>query len=379
MKAYMAVLAAAGAAALVGCGGKNGGSAQAAATNVPTATLGASDLAVSRRATLKAGVPLSGPLEPKVNVTVGAPIAEQIVEMFVNEGDAVRQGQPIARFRDDVLRAVAASAQADLAQARAQLNWVAAESTRAVAMFAEGAIARRDHDNALVAMEAARARLALAQSQAANAADRLETATLKAPVTGIVSLRSAQAGDRVDFGKPVLSIVDNRVLQLAASVEARWLRDIAVGRAVSLTVSQTDGDTIQGRISRINPMADPATRQVRLYVDVPNPRGALVGGLYVSGRVLVREVRDAVAVPKQAVRYEGTDHLPVIYVVASGLVARRLVSLGVEDLDQGLLQVTRGVTAGESVVIGPVDGLAEGMHVEVAGTGPARGERATGR
>jgi RND family efflux transporter MFP subunit len=235
-----------------------------------------------------------------------------------------------------------------------------------VALFAEGAIARRDHDNAFTQLETARARYALAESQAASTADKLETATLKAPVSGVVSERLVQAGDRVDFGKPVMTIVNNSVLQLEASVESRWLGELRVGRPVALTISGM-ADTIMGRVSRINPTADPATRQVRIYVDVVNPSNRLVGGLYVSGRVILEEKKDAVAVPRAAVRYEGTDRASVVYVVAGGRVARRVVAVGIEDADRGLLEITSGISAGDRVIIGPVDGIADGMRVDVAG------------
>ena len=361
-RAMMAAMMAAALVPAAGCGRKTG----SADPLTPAVTLGASDVAVAARTALTGGVALSGPLSPKVNVTVGAPIAEQIAEMLVNEGDAVRQGQPIARFRDDVLRAADASAQADVSNARLAVNLAAAESSRADALFAEGAIAKRDHDNAQLGIQAARARLALASAQSANAADRLETATLKAPVSGIVSAKFAQAGDRVDFGKPVVAIVDNSVLQLEASVEAQWLRELRVGRPVRLTVSQMDDDTLIGHIARINPSADPATRQVRIYVDVPNPGGRLVGGLFVSGLAVVNESRNAIAVPLAAVRREGVQQEPVVYVIAGGKVQRRPVRLGVTDAGRGMVEIASGITAGETVVVGPVEGLADGTRVDVA-------------
>ena len=353
--------------AVAGCKKNAPASGEAQAeTTPPAATLGASDIATAARATLRAGAPLSGPLTAKVSVVLGAPIAEQIAEMYVNAGDPVRQGQPVAKFRDDVLRAAAASARADLASVRSAVNVAVADSVRAVTLLAEGAIARRDHDNTMAQLEAARARYALAESQAASAGDRLETATLKAPVSGVVSERNAQAGDRVDFGKPVMTIVNNSVLQLEASVESRWLGELRVGRPVALTVTG-GSDTLAGRVSRINPTADPATRQVRIYVDVPNPAGRLVGGLYVSGRVILDEQRDAVAVPRAAVRREGSQAETIVYVVASGRVSRRAVTLGIEDTDRGMFEVKSGVQAGESVIVGPVDGIADGMRVDVAG------------
>lgn len=351
--------------ALAACGGKTE-VAQGEEAEQPSVTLGGSDVATAVRGTLRAGVAISGPLEAKVNVTLGAPLAEQLVEMFVNEGDAVRQGQPLARFRDDVLRSSAASAQAELVTARAAASLAVAESTRSETLFAEGAIARRDRDNALLALEQARARFALAEANAAHASERLADATLRAPVSGVISERHAQAGDRVDFGKPVVTLVNNSVLQLEASVEARQLASLRVGQRVTLVVTDAAADTVSGRIARINPVADAATRQVKIYVEVPNPRGRLVGGLYVSGVALTADVPDAVSVPRSAVRVEGDQRDNVIYLVSSGRIARRVVQLGVEDAANGRVAVTSGVAAGDTVVIGPVDDLADGTRVQIA-------------
>ena len=364
--------------AVAACGAKRAGDGAEAAEarggsvgNV--ATLNAADVTVARRAALRSGIPLSGALEPKVRITVGAPMAEQLVEMYVNEGDRVQRGQPLARFKDQVLQAAATYANTDVTTQRMNVRVAEAESARAVALFAEGAIAQRDRDNALAALEGAHSRLSLALSQAANAEDRLRSALVTAPAAGVISKRYAQAGDRVDNGKPVLELVDTRVLQLAASVPTEWLPELKIGRPVSLTVAQLDSAQVWGRISRINPTADPATRQIQIYVDVPNPREALVGGLFVSGRVVTREVAHGLAVPKVAVRYEGEDRQPCAYLVSGGRLVRRVVQVGVNDDDQGLVEITGGVAPGDTVVVGPIEGLTEGTPVAIgAPAAPAR-------
>ena len=362
-----------------GCGAKtaSGASAESAAAQVAanTATLNATDVAVARRQDLRAGIPLSGALEAKVKVTVGAPLSEQLVDVYVNEGDRVQQGQALARFKDQVLQAAAAYARADVQSQRMNVRVAEAESARAVALFGEGAIAQRDRDNALAALEAARARLSLSESQAANSEDRLKTATVTAPAAGVISKRYAQAGDRVDNGKPVFELVDTRVLQLSASVPTEWLPELRVGRLVSLTIAQMDSTHVSGQIARINPTADPATRQIQIYVDVPNPGERLVGGLFASGRVVTREAPGAVAVPKEAVRYEGEERTPYVYAVSNGKIARRRVGVGVVDDDLSLVQIATGVAAGDTVVVGPIEGLADGMPVVVGNAAAARPTR----
>jgi len=145
------------------------------------------------------------------------------------------------------------------------------------------------------------------------------------------------------------------------------LAELRLGRTVALTVSQLDSTSVTGRISRINPTADNATRQVRVYVDIPNAARRLVGGLFVSGRVLTREAVNVVAVPLTALRYEGDARTPVVYVIAQGKVARRIVGVGITDEDRRLAQITSGVQAGDVVVVGPIEGLTDGTPVEILG------------
>jgi RND family efflux transporter MFP subunit len=197
-------------------------------------------------------------------------------------------------------------------------------------------------------------------------------------VAGVISKRYVQAGDRVDNGKPVFELVDTRVLQLTASVPTEWLPELRIGRPVSLTIAQLDSSHVSGQISRINPTADPATRQIQIYVDVPNPRETLVGGLFASGRVVTHEARDAVVVPREAVRYEGEDRTPYLYAVSNGKIARRRVTVGLGDDDVGLVEIISGVAAGDMVIIGPIEGLADGTPVQIGGAaraGTAQGTR----
>ena len=366
MKRFGLLVAAALAAALsTACGGKTDG---AMAENVPVKImLGASDVSAALRTTVQSGLPVSGALEPKVDITVGAPLAEQVLEMFVDEGQTVQQGQPLLRFKDEVVRATANSARADVATQRMQVSIAVAESTRSEALLREGAVSPRDRDNVVLALNVARGRLALAEAQAASAEDRLATSTLRAPAAGVISKRFLQAGDRVDMGKPVLAIVDTRVLQLTASVPIENVGQLRLGLPVSLRAAQLDSTRVTGRISRINPTADPATRQVRVYVDIPNAARRLVGGLFVSGRVLTREAANVVAVPLTALRYEGDARTPVVYVIAQGKVARRIVGVGIADEDRRLAQITAGVQAGDIVVVGPIEGLVDGGPVEILG------------
>ncbi len=121
-----------------------------------------------------------------------------------------------------------------------------------------------------------------------------------------------------------------------------------------------------GRVARVNAAVDPATRQVKVYVTVPNRGGRLMGGLFASGRVVLREVKGAVAVPLTALRRDAAGKTYVL-IVESGHIARRDVAPGATDEQASLVQITAGLTGGETVVLGAASGLEPGQPVTIAG------------
>jgi multidrug efflux pump subunit AcrA (membrane-fusion protein) len=136
------------------------------------------------------------------------------------------------------------------------------------------------------------------------------------------------------------------------------------GAAVQLTVTGASGE-IEGRVARVNSTADPATRQVKVYVSVPNGSGRLVGGLFASGQVLTRRARSALAVPSAAVREGEGAGRPWAFVVEGGRLVRREIRTGVRDESHDLVEVLEGVSAGDTIVPA-LAGLVEPI-VRVAG------------
>jgi multidrug efflux pump subunit AcrA (membrane-fusion protein) len=134
---------------------------------------------------------------------------------------------------------------------------------------------------------------------------------------------------------------------------------------VRLSVSGYPAGGVTGRVARVNATADPATRQVKVYLTVPNPGGALVGGLFASGTIVTRESRQALAVPSAAVRGEAAQTF--ILVVRDGRLERRELKTGVRDEARDLIEAVSGVAEGDTAVTGPIEGLTPGQAVQIAG------------
>ena len=344
-------LAAVAAVALsAACSGAEGASEGATAEMAPI-VLGPRDVAVAARADLVVGTPVSGTLTPAVDVNITAPLAELLDAVLVKEGQRVAQGQLLARFRTGVAGAAALSAEA-------QRRVAEADYERMQNLLKEGAVSARDVENALVALRAAQAQEAAAQS-------RLSDAMVRAPIAGVVAERHVQSGDRVGDGDPLFRIVNISELEFEAQVPSDKALQVRAGAPVSLTVAGLE-PALGGRVSRVNATADPATRQIEVFVTVPNRDGRLVGGLFASGRVVLREVRGALAIPQMGVR-TGPDGQHYVLVIEDGRLARRAVTAGVSDEQAGLVEIVSGLQGGEQVVIGPGEGLAPGQAVELAG------------
>jgi RND family efflux transporter MFP subunit len=316
---------------------------------------------------LATGLPVTGTLKPVKDVTITTPYPELIDAVLVKEGEAVRKGQPLARLRTESLAPAAASAEA-------QRRSADADYVRMQNLFKEGAVSQRD-------VETAEAQFRAAEALAAYADKRFKEATVRSPFDGVVAKRMVQGGDRLGDGGEMFRVVNTSELELEASVPGEAVGAVKVGAPVVLAVSGLEGVTIHGRVARVNATADPATRQVRLYVTVPNRDRRLVGDLFASGRVQLGHVSGVLAVPTSGIR-TGLDGATYAWFIVNGRAERRPVTGGLRDEMRDLLEVVSGVKDGETIITGPIETLDQGQQVQVVDdaapaaaqrTAPARG------
>jgi RND family efflux transporter MFP subunit len=154
--------------------------------------------------------------------------------------------------------------------------------SRNEALMKAGAIAERDLELVQNQYSAAQ-RSWRALTQLANAQKQLAKSTIASPLAGIVSARQVSAGDVVQTGGAMYTIVNPTTMRLEASVPADQLSAIRIGAPVDFTVNGYPTRQFTGHITRINPVADASTRQVRIIVALPNANGILVGGLFADG------------------------------------------------------------------------------------------------
>lgn len=335
-----------------GCGAPENEAAEAPAERV--VQLATEDVVSATMGEVGSGVVITGSLEPAFQAKVKAQVPGTVERVAVDRGSAVSSGQTLASIEAAGVRGNAAAAEANLALAKQRL-----ESART--LRDAGALSAIDYQAAEAAYQAA-------EAQAAGAKEMASRATVRAPITGFVSARSIEEGESVSPGDELFTVVRSDVLELAGAVPVDAAAQIRVGQAVVFTLAAFPGREFRGQVARMEPVADPETRQVGVYLRLSNP-GGVIGGQFATGRVLGQSKMQAVVLPESAVR--GGEADAYVLLVEGGRAVKRPVTLGVADPAVGTVAIASGLEPGAQVIITPGAAIAEGARVQVGGPAPA--------
>jgi RND family efflux transporter MFP subunit len=347
--------------------------AQAALPKVALALeLAPSDVVKAGRVELARTLDVSGGLKAVNSAVLKAKVPAEIKTLTVREGDRVSRGQLLGqldstefdwRLRQAEQTASAAKAQLDIAQR-------ALENNRA--LVAQGFISATGLETSVSNEAAAQGNLQAALAAVELARKARGDVMLVAPISGLVSQRMAQPGERVAVDARLIEIVDLSQLELEAAVAAEDVPLLSVGKTARLSVDGIDG-TVPARVARINPSAQAGSRSIMVYLAVQG-QPALRQGMFAKGRIELAR-KSALALPLSSIH---TDRArPYIALIEGDVVRQRDVTLGLpgEVGGQAWVEVTSGLAPGAEVLAGNVGALRDGTRVRVvaAGAGAAPG------
>ena len=343
---------------------KKGDEAKAEGTDadVNVVMVGPENIAVVSMKKIETGPEMSGSLEPDREATIRAEVSGAVLQTLADQGTRVAAGTVLARLDDTGIRDAYLSARSGMTSAQSGADVARRDLDRAEKLLAAGAIAERDAENARRANVAAQSQLADAKARLTQAEKQLENTTIKAPISGVVSVRSVSAGDLASPGTALFTIVDPSSMRLEGSVPTDQMSAVRLGMPVTFTVQGYPGRDFTGRVTRINPVADPTTRQVRILASIPNAGGTLVGGLFAEGRVS-SESHTGLVVPITAVDQKG--FAPTATRVKNGKAEKVSVRLGLEDPATETIEVLSGLAQGDTVLTGGVLGTTPGTPIRV--------------
>lgn len=326
--------------------------------------LAAVDVGLVERGEIAPRVALSGTLNPYLEVVVKSQVAGELAAVTVREGQSVRKGEVLARFDGADIRSRVDEKTANIAAMRAQLKL--AEKTRDLnrQLLSQNFISQNAFDSADSNVEVLRANLRSLEAQLEVARKAWGDSTVRAPMDGIVAERFAQAGEKLPLDARIVRLVDLGRMELAAVIPASEIAAVRTGQSVRFTVDGFGDRPFDGKIDRINPAAEDGTRSIRVYAALDNADGALRGGMFAKGSVLIDAGRAVTLVPIRTLREENGE--AVVLRIDGDRVVRTAVRIGMRDADRGVAEVVSGLEPGQRVLDANVSNVRPGDRVRLA-------------
>ena len=334
--------------------------AATAAKEQRSVELAATDLVQAQTREVLQGLPISGALKAVNSAVIKARVAGELRELTVREGDFVKAGQLIARIDASEYQSRVRQASEQAASAQAQVGVVQRQFDNNKALVAQGFISKTALDVSQANLDAAEATYKAALAGTDVARKSVADTLLKSPISGQVSQRLAQPGERVGVEARIIEIVDLSQMELEASLGAAESVNVRVGQTAELQIEGI-ARPVTARVVRINPSAQAGSRSVLVYLSLVKPNDTSAGsnapalrqGLFVRGNLGTSRT-SVLSVPVSAVR---TDRpLPFVQVIENGVVVHKNVTLG----ERGSANPATG--AGAELMTG-VTGLAENAQV----------------
>jgi RND family efflux transporter MFP subunit len=308
----------------------------------------------------------SGVVRPRIESSIGFRVGGKIVERAVNVGDTVKLGQLIARLDATDLKLAEAGAKAAVAGARTRRDVAHANLERAKPLLAQSFISQAAYDIRRNEFDAAVSALETAEAQLHQAANAGTYATLTADKAGTVTAVTAEPGQVVGAGQPVIAIAEAGAIEVAIAVPEQEAGRLAAGQRAAVRLWADTGAGVEGRIREIAGQADPASRTYAVRVAIATPPKAMRLGMTATVSISFENGDGGgVVVPLSALTE--VDGAPVVFVVdaESKTVRRRHVTIAGPVADG--LRVTGGLKVGDTVVSAGVQFLRDGMRVRLPG------------
>lgn len=270
-----------------------------------------------------------------------------LLELLVEEGDAVQAGQVLARLDAD-------RARLELERASANLRRLEGEFRRSQELIGRNLTSSEAHDRIRFELETQRAAVELARLE-------LGYTEIRAPISGVIAERLVRVGNLIQPNQPVFRVVSFDPLKAVLNVPERELARLRPDQPVLLTADALPGETFVGRVARVSPVVDAGSGTFRVTAEFRDALGRLRAGMF--GRIaILQEVREqALVIPREALIVE--DGTSSVFVLSGDSVERRALRTGV--VDGAVIEVLEGLAPGEAVVTVGRTALRDGSPVLV--------------
>ncbi len=274
-----------------------------------------------------------------------ARVSGEVVEILVEEGDNVEEGQLLARLDGERLRL-------QMIEAKANLDKTAKEYERYVELHERGLVSASAFEGLKFDMDALNATYELKRLN-------YNYTKIRAPISGVVSSRNIKLGQHVMAGAAAFKITDTTRLVAYLSIPQTELSKISAGDTARLRVDAMPEVEFSAVIARISPTIDPRNGTFRATASIENQGGELAPGMFGRFDIAYEKHADALLIPAAPVLQEDSE--TVVYVVNDGSASRRAIKVGIQS--DGFVEVLGGLDANEQIVVTGQNGLRDGARV----------------
>jgi len=337
------------------------------------------EVAIIRLGDVRQSLSYNGDIHAELDVKVFSKIPDRIERFFVDEGDRIGKGQPIARIVATTIEQGVKQAEAALLAARAQEANLQVEFERAKRLFNENAMSRQQYDAIQTQFEAAQAQATQSAAALNSIKSQLQDATVSAPISGIIGKRYYEGGDMANPAVALVSIVQMDRVKIVFNATEEDLGKLVVGQDAYVRVRSYPGRQFPGKVSRISPVLDALTRMATLEVLLDNPDYLLKPGMYAEVEVVTGIIDEVMVVPRFSAiestvmeRIDGQDQVVknfYVYTIEKGIAKQN--KLNVRYVNHKSIAVDDGISVGDTLVVAGQNSLRDGLPVIVTGKGGA--------
>jgi membrane fusion protein, multidrug efflux system len=344
------------------------------------------ELGKASRATIQSEITVVGNLIGQATVSVAPRAAGRVESVAVRLGDRVSRGQRLAKIEDfeiqeQVKQAEAAQqvSEATIRQREADLKLAQTNAERSRNLYERQLLPKQTLDDNESRYQSSIAAVDLARAQSAQSKARLDelrinlaNTNIVSPVNGYVSKRTVDPGAFVSQNAPVVDVVDISTVRMVANVVEKDLKELGTGNATRVEVDAYPGEVFTGRIARVSPVLDPATRTAPIEIEIPNGSGRLKPGMYARVSVTTSTRKEALVVPATSVVDLGGRR--GVFTPLNETAVFRALEVGTEQ--GAIVEVLGGLSDGDTVITTGSSALRDGDRIVLpSGAAGGRGRR----
>jgi membrane fusion protein (multidrug efflux system) len=307
---------------------------------------------------------ISGSLDAKKQADLRAEVSAIVVQVLKDNGDKVQTGDLLVRLDDTIYRQALLSSQEAERAAQQSFDQAERQFNRLKALSTSGAVSTQAKEDAELRRNAAQSELAAARTRLAQDSQQLARTQVRAPFAGVVGNRMASNGDTAQVGKALLKVIDPSSIRFEGFVPSDQIQQVNLGQAVSFYVNGSHDQLFEGKVERINPVADTSTRQVGVQVSLKDTKNLTVG-LFAEGRIH-SITQQTLTIPETSLIQQG-DHA-YVWRVQHNVLNKVELKLGTRDVQSGDYAVNEGLKEGDTILRHPRGSLIEGVKVTLEKT-----------